>query len=152
MNNKGFTFIEILVGLFLLGLLTVTYYPIINTSIYNLQLSKNKMEMINIAESTIEQLKSFNYNKTKEDEYLFDMQTISLINELVNKKSHTISLPLNKNDNHWGYTCIIQKEEKLKNFWKIRVTVSSIQKEQKLENVTIEAFMALPSKKENKFN
>ena len=42
MNNKGFTFIEILVGLFLLGLITVTCYPILNTSIHNLQLSKIK--------------------------------------------------------------------------------------------------------------
>lgn len=151
MNNKGFIFVEVLVGLFLLGVAIVTYYPIINTSIYNLQLSKNRMEMINIAESTIEQLKSFSYDNTKEDEYLFDIQLISLINELIDKESSTINLPVNKSNNQWNYTCIIQKEEKLKNLLRIKVTISPIQKEQRLNDVVIEAFMPIPSKKENKY-
>ncbi len=150
MNNKGFTFIEILVGLFLLGLITVTCYPILNTSIHNLQLSKNKMEMINIVESTIEQLKSFSYDKTKEDEYLFDMQLISLMNELVDKESVVINLPLDKNSKQWKYICTIYKEEKAPNFWEIIVSVSFVNNEKRVNDVTIQAFMPIPPKQENK--
>ena len=108
------------------------------------------MEMINIVESTIEQLKSFSYDKTKEDEYLFDMQLISLMNELVDKESVVINLPLDKNSKQWKYICTIYKEEKAPNFWEIIVSVSFVNNEKRVNDVTIQAFMPIPPKQENK--
>ena len=79
MRKKGFLLIGVLMGLFLLGLITVTCLPILNTTSNNLKLAKDKMDMVFIAESTIEQIKAFDYSRTKEDEYLYGMGLVELI-------------------------------------------------------------------------
>lgn len=150
MYKKGFILVEVLIGLFLLGLIIITCFPILNTSLHNLQLSKEKMEMVYIAESTIEQLKSFNYNSNREDEYLFDVQLTYLMDRLMAKESVSINLPLDKNNQQWKYICTIRKEEKSPNFWKIIVSVSSINEEKRLNDVTIQAFMSISPKYEDK--
>lgn len=146
MNKKGFLLVEILMGLFLLGLITVSCLPILNTALRNLQLSKDKMEMIYIAESAIEQLKSFDYNSTQKDEYLFDIQLIELADSLMDEEQVTIVLPLNTDNSQWKYLCTIHKEKDFSELWKISVEVSPIDKEQRLKDVTIVAFMPIPQK------
>ena len=79
MNNKGFLLIQNLLGLFLLGLVVLVCLSTLNSAIYNLGLTKTKMEMIYTAESIIEQIKSFDYNNTEDTEFIFDMQLIELI-------------------------------------------------------------------------
>lgn len=152
MCKNGFILVEVLMGLLLLGLIIMTCFPILNTSLYNLQLSKQKMEMIYIAESTIEQLKSFNYNSNREDEYLFDTQLIYIMERLMEQDPITINLPQNIDNQQWKYICTIYKEEESPNFWKIRVSVSSINEGQRLNDVTIQAFMPILSREENEKN
>lgn len=106
--------------------------------------------MVYIAESTIEQLKSFNYNSNREDEYLFDVQLTYLMDRLMAKESVSINLPLDKNNQQWKYICTIHKEEKSPNFWKIIVSISSINEEKRLNDVTIQAFMSISPKHEGK--
>lgn len=57
MERKGYSLIDILVGLFILGLGVATTIPIINTCFNNLNRVEIKSEMIYIAESVIENIK-----------------------------------------------------------------------------------------------
>ena len=104
-------------GLFLFGIVTTTCLPILNTSLNNLRLTKNKMDMVFIVESTIEQIKSFNYNSYDEDEYLFDMKLIDLIDILKEEDLVTIVLPLDMKENSFPYICTIYKENNCNNLW-----------------------------------
>ena len=149
MREKGFLLIEVLMGLFLLGLITVTCLPILNTASNNLRLVKDKMDMLFIAQSTVEHIKSFDYNRTKEDEYLHGVRLIELIDILKDEDPATIELPLDICDNNFKYLCTIYKENNSKNLWKIWVKVLPFEEERGISNVEIVAFMPIPKDEEN---
>ena len=64
--KKGFLFIEVLVGLFILGLVAVTCLPILNLSLNNFTRIKDKSEMHYIGEMVLEKFKS-------KDDYIVDL-------------------------------------------------------------------------------
>lgn len=57
MKRKGYVLLEILVGIFLIGLISTTYFPIITSSFRNFNRIKDRTEMIYIAEMVAERLK-----------------------------------------------------------------------------------------------
>jgi hypothetical protein len=148
MDRKGFLLIEVLMGLFLLGLITVTCLPILNTALNNIILVKEKMDMLFFAESTIEQLKSFNYDLTNRDEYLFDMQLRDLIDILKEEDTVTITLPLNIEDDFYPYRCTIYKENDSKNLWKICTEVFPFDNNKKISNIKVVTIMPIPHQKD----
>lgn len=146
MNIKGFLLIEVLMGLFLLGLIAVTCLPILSTASHNLKLTKDRIDMLFTAESIIEQIKSFDYNWIREDEYLYDMQLIELIERLEEDDFVTIRLPLDIETTNSRYLCIISKENYSEDLWKIEVEVTSFEEEKRITNVKIMACMETPTK------
>lgn len=58
MKNKGLIFLDIVIGLFMIGLIVVVSFPILNLINKSFVTSKTTTEMIYLAESTIETLKS----------------------------------------------------------------------------------------------
>ena len=146
MKQKGFLLIEVLMGLFLLGLITVTCLPILNTTSNNLGLIKGKMDMVFIAESTMEQIKAFDPTRTRENEYLYGMQLVELMQILKDQDPAVIVLPLNISDNNYKYICNIYKENHNENLWKIRVKVLPFEEERRISDVEIEAFVPSPQK------
>lgn len=148
MREKGFLLIEVLTGLFVLGLITVTCLPILNATLYNLELIKYKMDMVFIAESTIEQIKAFDYNKTGEDEYLYGIELVELIQMLKDEDPAVITLPLNIDHENFKYTCAIYKENNNESLWKIRVKVLSFERERNIKDVEIQAFMPIPQEED----
>ncbi|NMB27324.1 MAG: hypothetical protein GX987_04655 [Tissierellia bacterium] len=149
MGERGFLLIEILMGLFLLGLITVTCLPILNTASNNLRLTKDKMDILFIAESTIEHIKSFDYSRTKEDEYLHGVRLTELIDILRDEDPAIIELPLNIGDNNFKYLCTIYKENDSENLWKIWVKVLPFEEGRRISNVEIMAFMPIPQEDES---
>lgn len=66
--KKGYFFIEILVGLSILGLIATTTLPILNMSIDNFNRIKDKSEMNYIAEYVIEKFKT-------KDDYILELMS-----------------------------------------------------------------------------
>lgn len=149
MNKKGFILIEVLMGLTLLAIVTITCLPILNTALNNLMLAKEKTKMIFIAESIIEEIKSFDYNLTDEGECLLDIEFVELINQLNNETLVTIKLPLDVESKKYKYVCTINKESKLEDLWKIQVEVSLHEDRGKIKNVNIISYIPRPIKSTN---
>ncbi len=120
MNKKGFTLVETILGLFLLGLIAVTVLPIINTSYIRLRNNRVKMEMIHIGEMTIEKIKAFNKDSHSHDS-IYDTDMLELIELFRFHDSVEITLPKNKKDEK--YSIKIKKDQKSDSLWKISVFV-----------------------------
>lgn len=148
MDKKGFVLIQALIGLFFLGLISVTCLPILNTASYHLTLVKDKMDMLFVAESVVEQIQSFDYNCTQEDECLYDKKLLELIESLAEEDSVIVQLPENIENTNYKYLCTIFKENhgSGKGLWKIQVDVSSFEEERRISNVKIMACMQIPKK------
>lgn len=58
MNKNGYILLDIVVGTFLIGLISITFFPMIVSSFNNFNIIKNKSEMIYIGEMVIERLKT----------------------------------------------------------------------------------------------
>ena len=145
MNKSGFLLIHTLLGLFLLGLVTVTCLPILDTALNNFGLVNIKMDMIYIAESIIEQIKSFDYDNMVEEEFIFDLQLVKLIEILEEKSQVDICLPLNLDEEEYKYFCKIHKSE-VDNLWEIEVNISPIKEVRGIKDVNLKAILPIPKK------
>ncbi len=67
MKRNGFTLIEVIVGMFLIGLISTVAFPIIQNSITNYNRVKEKQQMLYLCEMTVERLRA----KDSTLEYLF---------------------------------------------------------------------------------
>lgn len=109
MIKNGYVLIEVMVGLFLLGIISVTCFPLIVSSFNNFDKIKNRTEMIYLGEMVIERLKA---------DKGFTMGIIPRLEEL-----NSIDLNDKFLDNE-KYDCVLYKlssEERLIN---LRVNVS----------------------------
>lgn len=58
MKNKGFILLEIIIGLFFIGIIATTFLPILTLSINNLNRVRDRDEMNYIGEMVVEKFKS----------------------------------------------------------------------------------------------
>ena len=58
MKNKGFVFLEIIIGLFFIGIIASVFLPILTSSINNLNRVRDRDEMNYIGEMVVEKFKS----------------------------------------------------------------------------------------------
>lgn len=119
MKKKGFTLIEVMMGLFLLGLIGATVLPIINTSFLRLNNKKIKMEMIHIGEMVIERIKAFNGEGSELD--IYDVKVKELMEEFEKDKIVEVNLP--KEQDSEKFSLKIIKDEKFNNLWFLSVYV-----------------------------
>lgn len=136
MEKKGFTLVEVIISLFLLGLLTITIFPILETSVAMVDKNNVKLEMIYIGEMTIEKLKAFKEDN-KEDLFIYDMKVKDIIDLF--SKSEEVSLTISTGDTK-KYKIQISKKEKNEKLWIIYVLVSHT-KGEKYEDVEYKAFL-----------
>lgn len=140
MDNKGFTLIETLVGLFLLGLIVITCLPIMNSGLYNINLAKEKALMVLEVESIVEKIKA--YDCMESDEYIFDMKLDDLVETLSDSAEITINLPLKDNSN-FKYSCKIHKKNRGEELWELHVYLSHNQNT-RISRVDIMAIISIP--------
>lgn len=93
MKRKGFIFVECILAVVIVSILAITMFPIINTSFKQVNSVKIKNELRNIAQSTIEILKS---NDNLSSELLSELD----LKDEVEVKADYIS---------GGYKCVIYK-------------------------------------------
>lgn len=144
MNRKGFLLIEVLIGIFLLGLITITFFPVftlMNNQFKNVEI-KNDMKYY--GETVIEKIKAFDFNKSSE-EYILDMELEKLINIFYEKDEVEIDLPLSSNEN-FRYRVNICKNNKGNNLWKIYVGVFSKNNKEDMEGVSFEIILQKPER------
>lgn len=120
MKRKGFTLIEALLGLFLLGLISVTTLPILTSSLLNINKSRIKIEMNYIGEMAIERIKSFGAENTSKI-YIFDTKVSDIVDSFRN--NDTIELILHKVEGKEKYLLKIVKEQRSNMLWMITVYV-----------------------------
>ena len=147
MDKKGFLLIEALMGLFLLAIIAVTCLPILNTGVNNIRMTKEKMEMLLMAESIIEQIKAFDYS-WEDDKYLFDMSLSTLIDILNGSDNISVKLPLDCKNLKSDYYCIIDKENIGDELWKLHVLLTSKDINSRIKNIDIVAFVPVPKRVE----
>lgn len=138
MVRKGFTLTGVLLGLFLLGLITVITLPILNSSLSNINKSKIKIEMNYIGEGTIEKIKSFNDGNLREA-YIFDKKICEIIEEF--KSGDKVEITLDKEEKGDSYRITISKEERSSRLWMIQVYVYHNVEGSNLSHVEYETYL-----------
>lgn len=117
-KKNGFTLIEAIIGLGLLGIISVTILPIINISFMNLKNHNIKMEMNYIGETVVERIKAFDENDM--ELYLYDTKISDIIDKF--NLSNTSNFKLYKNDEE-PFLIEIKKENHSDNMWKVDVYI-----------------------------
>lgn len=120
MGKKGFALVEVLLSLFLLGIISVTVLPIVSSSLNNINKNKIKMEMNYIGEMAIERMKSYNEESSAEL-YIFDKKVSEIIELFRNTGSSEINI-LGKVENE-KYLLRITKDQRSNILWNISVYV-----------------------------
>ncbi|MBU5426679.1 type II secretion system GspH family protein [Tissierella pigra] len=120
MKRKGFTLVEVIMGLFLLGLIFATILPIMSTSFLRLNNQKMRIEMIHLGEMVVERIKAFK-EESSESITIYDVNVEDLIEEFKKDKIVEIILPEDKSSER--YSLKIIKDEKFNNLWLLSVYV-----------------------------
>lgn len=141
LRKDGFLLIEAIMGLFILGIIVVTCLPLISTSIENIKVVKIKSELIYIAESTIEKILSFSQNYEK-DEYIMDIKISKLMKILSMNDSAIIDLPQH-DENNWPYKLKVYKDTINHKLWAIKIEISSIKEEKRIEKVVFQSIIPI---------
>lgn len=119
MKKKGFTLIEAIIGLFLLGIIALTIIPIINSTYNMVSRNKLQLEMIYIGEMTVEKLKAFKEG-SKEELYIYNTR-VSYIVDSFSRGSSSFTI---YSEDEKNYKIKIDKEDKNESIWAIHVVVS----------------------------
>lgn len=142
MNKRGFLLVEVLLSLCIFGIVVATCLPILSTALNNKRKAKEKLDMIYIAETIMEQIKSFNYNWPN-DYQVYSIYIRELMDEFSCSEQVTVNFPI-EDDNDGKYLCIINKYSINDKLWKITVELSTQRKREKGENVFLWCIIQKP--------
>lgn len=138
MNNKGFSLINALVGVFLLGIIFVTIIPILTSAYINISRNQIKMEMNYIGEMALEKIKSFDENNSSEV-FIFDKRVSDIVNLF--KIQNTSEITLKEKIDGENYCLRIIKEDKKSGLWLIQSFVYHDKEGSKLPYVEYRAYI-----------
>lgn len=120
MKRKGFTLIEVLLSLSLIGLIAVTTLPILTSSLLNINKTKVRLEMNYIGEMVMERIKSFNEEGSPET-YICHKKISEII--YLFRNQNIVELNLNEKKDDENYLIKIIKKERTDRLWIIEVYV-----------------------------
>lgn len=144
MNKNGFLLIEVLLGIFLLGIVCVTYLPMFSLAQNNFYLLEVKNDMKFFAETIMERIKAFDYSN-EETGYILDMGMTELFDLFYTKATVEITLPIS-DAFECKYDVIIIKKSKTDNLWDITVKVISKGNRERIKDVEFKALLPKPKK------
>lgn len=137
MKKKGFTLVEVLMGLCLLGLISLTILPIIASSAKLSNRNYKRTEMAYLGEMIIENLKAFKYD-SESTNYICNTEVEEIINLFKSQERSNIELVFL--GEYEKYNIKIEKQEKSSRLWEILVSIDYI-KEGGIKGVTYKAFL-----------
>ncbi|WP_313756435.1 prepilin-type N-terminal cleavage/methylation domain-containing protein [Tissierella sp.] len=138
LNKKGFTLVETILGLFLLGLIAVTVLPIINTAFIRIESHKIKMEMVYLGEMSMEKIKAFDAS-SKSDLFIYDTNISEVIKLFKEYDDIEINIPKKENDDK--YYLKISKNQRMDSLWIVSISVFHNKKGSNIKNVEYKAYM-----------
>lgn len=144
MKKKGIILIDVLMGLAMLGLLSVTFIPIFTTTFYNYRIIEIKNDMKYTAEAMMEKLKGFSYGNVSE-EVILDMAIENIMNLFYREEEVCIQLPQNYNYK-CEYNVILKKEDIDDNLWKVEVLIVPKENMERLKDVSFKSILPKPIK------
>lgn len=118
MRKKGFTLIEAMMGLCLLGLIAVTVLPIINSAFVALDNHNTRMEMIYLGEMAMEKIKAFSADSDSQL-FIYDKD----VKEIVQLFRDNDSVEIILKDKDEKYSLKIFKNQKSDSLWMLSVYV-----------------------------
>ncbi len=121
LSRKGFTLVESILGLFLLGMIAVNILPILNLSFIRFENQKTKMEMMYIGEMSMEKIKAFNINSSS-DLFIYDTDIAEIVEVFKENDSIEICVPKERKENE-EYFLKIYKTQKSDSLWKVSIFV-----------------------------
>lgn len=133
--KRGFTLIETIMGLFLLGLITVTVLPMTTGAFYNLNKQKTRYEMVYMGERVVEKIKAYDF-ETENKLFIYDVEIGQIIQEF--RGNDYVEIDLDKKD--YEYPIRIRKEDKSDLLWCLTVLVYNGDGG-KLDNVELKAYL-----------
>lgn len=122
MKKKGFTLIETIISLVILGLVCIIVLSLIQNASLTSTKNDRNIEMLNIGEMVIENLSAFKYENESEL-YVFGNNLENIIESLNNEESCSLDISSGSEYSE-EYNINISKEERSEKLWKIYVTVS----------------------------
>lgn len=140
MERKGFTLIEVLIGIFILGLISVTFLPLIGNSAKLSSENFQGIEMDYLGEMIIEKLKAFEYDSSTST-YICETSVEEIVDLLKLEKTSNASFTFK--GEHGDYSVLIEKSQRSSSLWEILVSIKDIEEGDK-KSVKFKAF--LPSK------
>lgn len=138
MKRRGFTLIETLMGLFLLGLVSVTILPIINTSLMRLTNLGIRMDMVHKGESLIEAIKAYNAEAT--EELIVCGVPISHIITAISS-DETAEMKFSSQDDGEKFNIHIMKTQRSEDLWIVDIAIDENKIGSKISNVEFKAFI-----------
>lgn len=124
MLRRGFSFSDIIIGIFLLGIIVVTIIPMLNISFENLNYSIEKTRMIYLAEFVVETLKGEGL-----PEYMIEDFHI---------KGESYFEGLDEED-AMVFSCKVELLEESDKLWHIRISLFQKNSEVNLKDVELQA-------------
>ena len=124
MKNKGFTLIEVLIGLCLLGLISIIILPIISFSFNSSNRNSGKMEMIYLGEMVIENLKAYKYENNT-NHYILNTKVEDIMD--IFKLNKTADVTLTSEGEYAEYRITIEKKERNSKLWEILVSIDFVE-------------------------
>lgn len=144
MNKSGYFLIGTLLGLTILGLISVTFLPIFTCIFNNIYLLETKDQMKYYGETIMERIKAFNYLDCRE-EYILDMDMTYLMDMFYEQEYVYLSLPISE-DCEYKFYVDIEKVNISEDLWSINVIIISKDNPERLRNVAFKSLLAKPSK------
>lgn len=138
MRKRGFTLIETLMGLSLLGLISVMILPIVNSSFMILNNHNLKLDMMYVGEMTIEKIKAFDIDIDSNDS-IYDTQVSEIIDLF--KAQNTVEIIIPKIQNGEKHSIKIIKNHKSEGLWKIHVYVYQNKEGGSISHVEYKAYL-----------
>lgn len=142
-NEKGFLLIEVIMGLFLLGIIVVNCFPLLNIAIDNINIVKRKVNIVFVAESIMEKIKFYDYDLL-DGESIFDMELKELVDIFNNSDSVIVKLPIDEENRAYEYFCTIYKNDINDKLWKISIHISPKVEKKNVKDVILQSIIPKP--------
>lgn len=136
--KKGFTLIEALMGLALLGLISIMILPIVNSSFIILNNHNLKLEMMYVGEMVVEKIKAFEIDISSSTT-IYDTEVSEIIDLFKSKDKIEIIIP--KKENSEKYLIKIIKNNKSKDLWMMNVYVYQNKKSRGINHVEYKTYL-----------
>lgn len=143
MGKKGFSLVQVLMGLSLLGIVVVCFLPIFIVLTNNYYLIETKYEMKYLGEEIAEKIKSYN-SDIENDDYILDAEVEEIIDCLGRSEIVNTSLPSKENAENYRYIVNMHKENVSETFWMIEIEVKLKDDGKKIRSIVYRIYISNP--------